>query len=104
MGMRRLLISITSMIWLCFVMSARAEQDIFVVANDPDGYGIDRCLASGAKCGTVAANAYCKMQDFAAAATFHKINSAEITGSIKDASVGACAQASCVLVAIICTR
>ena len=33
---------------------------MFIIANDGDGYGVDRCLASGAKCGAVAANAYCR--------------------------------------------
>jgi uncharacterized low-complexity protein len=33
---------------------AQAEKRTFTVANNPDGYGIDRCLAAGAPCGTAA--------------------------------------------------
>ena len=32
--------------------SAQAEKRIFIIANNADGYGVDRCLASGEKCGT----------------------------------------------------
>ena len=42
---------------------------IFIIANNPDGYGIDRCLASGAACGAAAANAYCRSRDFDNAAS-----------------------------------
>ena len=67
---------------LCFVSAslrtANAERRIFIVANDADGYGIDRCLALGAKCGTAVANAYCKRQSFAEAATFHKADQATL--------------------------
>src|SRR5580698_3198925 len=28
--------------------SAQAEKRIFIIANNADGYGVDRCLASGA--------------------------------------------------------
>ena len=46
-------------------VSAQAEKRIFIIANDADGYGIDRCLASGAPCGAAAAAAYCRSRDFA---------------------------------------
>ena len=79
----------------------RAEQHIFLVANDADGYGIDRCLASGEQCGAAAANAYCRTQAFTAAAQYHKIDQ---TGAItKDASV-TCQPGTCEVVAIVCLR
>ena len=31
--------------------AAQAEKRMFIIANDGDGYGVDRCLASGAPCG-----------------------------------------------------
>ena len=58
---------------------------MFIIANDADGYGVDRCLASGDKCGSAAANAYCKTQAFAQAATYHKADRSDITGAIPTA-------------------
>jgi len=69
--MRASLIRLVAVLWFGLVSSAEAEQRMFIVANDADGYGIDRCLAAGARCGSAAANAYCKTQDFAEAATYH---------------------------------
>jgi hypothetical protein len=48
-----------------------------VIANNADGYGVDRCLASGARCGTALATAYCRAQDFARAVSFRKIGRTE---------------------------
>ena len=59
--MRTLLVSLAAVLCLCLVNSAQAERRMFIIANDGDGYGVDRCLASGAKCGAAAANAYCKI-------------------------------------------
>jgi hypothetical protein len=77
---------------------------MFFVANDSDGYGIDRCLASGAKCGTAVANAYCKRQFFAEAATFHKADQSDITSTILAEGADSCRSSSCDVVAIVCTR
>src|SRR5258707_5122788 len=41
-------------------LPAGAETKIFIVENQPDGYGIDQCLASGANCGKPMASAYCQ--------------------------------------------
>jgi hypothetical protein len=38
--------------------SAQAEQRMFIIANDANDYGVDRCLVSNAACGTTVANAY----------------------------------------------
>ena len=101
--MRTILIGLAAL--LCLVPSTtRAEQHMFLVANDADGYGIDRCLASGEKCGAAAANAYCRTQAFTTAATYHKIDQLDLTGSItKDASV-TCQPGTCEVVAIVCLR
>ena len=37
--------------------AAVAEKRIFIIANNPDAYGVDRCLSSGAACGAAAAAA-----------------------------------------------
>ena len=102
-SMRTVLIGLAAL--LCLVPSTtRAEQHIFLVANDADGYGIDRCLASGEKCGAAAANAYCRTQAFTAAAKYHKIDQVDLTGTItKDASV-TCQPGTCEVVAIVCLR
>src|SRR5438876_4353008 len=63
-------------------VSAYAEKRIFIIANNPDGYGVDRCLATGASCGAAIATAYCKSRDFAQAASFRKVDRDEITGAI----------------------
>jgi hypothetical protein len=84
--------------------AAQAEKRIFIVANNADGYGVDRCLASGAKCGTAAATAYCKTKAFAQATSFRQVDRDEITGAIPT-DAGACNGGSCEqFVAIECTR
>jgi hypothetical protein len=63
-------------------VSAQAEKRIFIITNNPDGYGVDRCLSSGATCGVAVATAYCKSRDFVQAASFRKVERDEITGAI----------------------
>jgi hypothetical protein len=78
---------------------------MFIIANDADGYGIDRCLASGAKCGAQVANAYCKTHQFAQAMSYRKVDREDITGAIPAGSSGGCTGTKCNdLVAIVCTR
>jgi hypothetical protein len=94
---------------LCLVLAASTaqatERRMFIIANDADGYGIDRCLASGAKCGAAAANAYCKTREFAAAASYSKVDRDDVTGAIPAGGSGGCAGGKCGdLVAIVCTR
>ena len=62
--------------------AAQAEKRTFIVANNSDGYGVDRCLATGASCGVAVATAYCRARDFAQAASFRKIDHDEITGAV----------------------
>ncbi len=94
----------TAMLCLCLANIARAEWRMFIVANDPDGYGIDRCLAGHEKCGAVAANAYCKAQDYAKADSFRKVDRDDITGAIPAGGSGPCRGNRCSVVAIICMR
>ncbi|HLH96066.1 MAG TPA: hypothetical protein VKW08_13215 [Xanthobacteraceae bacterium] len=84
--------------------AARAERRIFIIANNADGYGVDRCLATGAACGVAVATAYCKSRDFVQLQSFHKIDRDEITGAVRSASES-CHGSSCdEFVAIECSR
>ena len=60
----------------------QAERHIFVIANDADAYGVDRCLASNAACGTTVANAYCHSHEYAQALSFRKVEPDDIAGAI----------------------
>ncbi|HXW42795.1 MAG TPA: hypothetical protein VEK75_16425 [Xanthobacteraceae bacterium] len=85
--------------------AAQAEKRLFIIANDADGYGVDRCLASGATCGEAVANSYCKSRDYAQAVAFHKVDRDDITGAIPTSGPGACKRGNCdEYVAIECRR
>jgi hypothetical protein len=82
---------------------APAEQRIFIIANSPDGYGVDRCLADGAACGSAAANTYCQSKQFSTAAFYRKVDRGEITGAIPVSLT--CGRNGCdEFVAIVCRR
>jgi hypothetical protein len=101
--MRAILAGLALAAALCASVSAQAERRIFIIANDGDGYGVDRCLASGASCGAAIATAYCKSRDFAQAQSFHKVDREEVTGAVRPNQ--ACRGASCdQFVAIECSR
>jgi hypothetical protein len=76
---------------------------VFIVANQPDGYGIDQCLANGEQCGASAARMYCKSHQFAQAIAFHRIENDEITGAIP-ASTSSPVPHGDAYVAITCQR
>ena len=83
--------------------TVQAEQRIFIIANNADGYGVDRCLAGGLSCGQAVAAAFCRARDFAEVLTFRRIERAEITGAVtSDTPVcrGLCED----LIAIECRR
>ena len=86
------------------IAPAAAETRIFIIANQPDGYGVDRCLATGSNCGDMVATAYCRSQNFAKAASFRKVDKEEITGAVPASALrcsgGACSE----FVAIECAR
>ena len=83
------------------VASAQAEKRIFIIANNADGYGIDRCLASGESCGRAAANSYCRAREFAQALSYRKVDRDDMTGVIP----AACRATDCDdFVAIECSR
>src|SRR5438105_3147472 len=80
--MRYLVAALTMAAVLYGNVSAQAEKRIFIIANNPDGYGVDRCLATGATCGIAVATAYCRSRDFTQAASFRKVDRDEMTGTI----------------------
>src|SRR5262245_5267793 len=99
--MRILLAAIVPAILLA--APAQAERRTFTVANNPDGYGIDRCLAAGAPCGVAVATAYCRARDFEQAVSFRRLErdaNAAIVVSAKDCPSGLCDA----FVAIECSR
>ena len=102
--MRTLVVSLAAALCLCLVNAAQAaERRMFIIGADAGGYGVDRCLENGAKCGAAAANAYCKSHEFASAMSYRKVDRDEITGAIP--SGGGCSGSKCDdLVAIVCTR
>src|SRR3954463_7725327 len=101
--MRSLLATITFAL-LLGMSAAQAEKRIFIVANNSDGYGVDRCLASGDHCGKAAATAYCRTREFAQATSYRQVDKDEITGAIP-ANAGGCVGGGCEqFVAIECAR
>src|ERR1700746_1823694 len=85
----------------------QAERHIFVIANDADAYGADRCLAASAACGTAGANAYCHSHEYAQALSFRKVEPDDIAGAITASQSGdrSCSGSRCgELVAIECSR
>ena len=61
---------------------AGAETRTFVIANSPDGYGVDQCLAEGANCGQAVASAYCRSQAFEDALSFRRVEGEEATKAL----------------------
>jgi hypothetical protein len=85
--------------------SAFADNRIFIIANESDGYGIDQCLAKGERCGAPMANAYCQQRDFSAAAAFRRVEPDEITGAVPEGNARKCSGFGCAeYVAITCQR
>jgi hypothetical protein len=84
-----------------FATAAQAEKRTFVIANNSDGYGVDRCLATGASCGAAVATAYCKSRDYMEAAAFRRAEREEIAGA-ELATTGTSARGE--FVAIECLR
>jgi hypothetical protein len=80
--MRNVLAAIAFAAALGGSVTAQAETRIFIIANNADGYGIDRCLASGANCGAAVAAAYCRARDYAKVASFRRVDQGEITGAV----------------------
>ena len=84
--------------------AAGAETHTFVIANSPDGYGVDQCLAEGASCGKAVATAYCQSQEYGEAVSFRRVKGGDATGAaplVENANWGAKRDS---FVAIACSR
>lgn len=102
--MRSLLaLSVAALLLPACATAAFAERRTFIIANSPDGYGVDRCLANGATCGAAAATAYCQSKHFSVAASYRKVERDEITGGVPTSA--SCGRNGCdEFVAIECRR
>ena len=84
--------------------SASAEKRLFIIANNPDAYGVDRCLTTGESCGKTVATSYCHSHEYEQALSFQKVDRDDITGAIPSEGPEACRGSSCNYVAIECSR
>ena len=99
----RVLIAVGALVGaLAFAAPAQTETRVFIVASNADGYGVDRCLSTGATCGSAIATAYCQARDFSQARSYRKVDEDEVTGG--GAKKDACGIGCDELVAIECTR
>lgn len=89
-----------------FTSMALADSRVFIVANQPDGYGIDQCLARSERCGAPAARAYCEKRDFKTASAYRRLDPEEVTGAIPASNGQKCSGRACAAdyVAITCER
>ena len=100
----RVLIAIAALAGvLALAAPAESETRVFIVASNADGYGVDRCLTTGASCGNLIATAYCQARDFAQARSFRKVEQDEITGGGAQ-NAQACGVGCDAYVAIECSR
>lgn len=86
------------------IPAAYADTRIFIVANQPDGYGIDQCLARSELCGAPAARAYCRSQEFTQASAYRRLEPGDVTDAVA-LPPAACNHGGCgAYVAITCER
>jgi hypothetical protein len=84
--------------------AAWADSRVFIIANQPDGYGVDQCLARSEKCGAHAAQSYCQSRNFALASSYRRVDPDEITGSVPKDHEN-CSRSGCGdYIAITCQR
>ena len=103
--MRTVLVSLVAVLLIGAASSAQAERRMFIIPNNADGYGIDRCLAKGEKCGAHAALSYCQSRDFAEASSYRRVDPEEVTGAVPKSAGPNCGHAGCgEYVAITCQR
>jgi hypothetical protein len=94
----------TILVLLAWAPPAGAETRIFIVENQPDGYGIDQCLASGANCGKPMASAYCQSRNYTQVVSFRKAEPDEVSG-VRASGDATCRTLGCIdFVAIECQR
>jgi hypothetical protein len=103
---RRAMRSISAILICASLLSgpaAWADSSVFIIANQPDSYGVDQCLARGEKCGAHAAQSYCQSRNFAQASSYRRVDPDEITGSVPKGND--CGRSGCgEYIAITCQR
>ena len=82
------LVALAAFAALSAAVPARADNRVFIIANQSDGYGIDECLANGQTCGVHAARAYCQSREFTEATAFRRVDPDEVTGAIPASTGG----------------
>lgn len=97
--MKRVLLVVAS---FAAVTAASAESRTYVIANQPGEYGVDQCLSTGARCGTLIANAFCESNGFAKARTFRVADATDVTNSVTPVSTGSSTGPQ--MIAIECER
>lgn len=101
----RILSALSLCAFLLSAPSAMADSRVFIIANQSDGYGVDKCLAGGEKCGASAARAYCQSREFAQATSFRRVDPDEVTGAVPKSGGANCGPGGCgEYVAITCQR
>jgi hypothetical protein len=101
--MRYLLAILTLDAILLGASAASAENRIFIIANQADGYGVDRCLATAGSCGTAIANSYCQAREFDRALSYRKLDRDDIASAVPAGA--SCPAGGCTaFVAIECVR
>ena len=78
---------------------AQANEGVFLVPAN-SGYGVGECLAAGAACGQMVADAWCESQGFSRAASYARSRDEESTSTVRTVSAGSAEQP----IAITCTR
>lgn len=100
-----LLVALTAFAALSVAAPAHADNRVFIIANQSDGYGIDECLAKGDRCGAHAARAYCQSREFTEATAFRRVDPDEVTGAVPASAGPHCRGSGCAeFIAITCHR
>lgn len=103
----RCLTALVAVLAACATLAAPAAADnrVFIIANQSDGYGIDECLANGQPCGVHAARSYCQSREFTEATAFRRVDPEDITESVAKSASQRCRGPGCgEFIAITCHR
>jgi hypothetical protein len=98
----RFVFMLSACVFLIPATETRADSRVFIVANQPDGYGVDECLAKGERCGAPAARAYCQSREFAQATGYRRVDPDEVTGAVPASTGNAGSRSE--YIAITCQR
>jgi len=95
---------IASIAMMSALAPAHAEKRVFIIGSNSSGYGVDRCLTGGGKCGEAVAASYCHQREFSKAVSYRTVDREDITGAIPGEKDN-CPRGVCeAYVAIECSR